>query len=188
MDRKKIIISTTIVLILLILVLGVLWWLGRDDGTSTQQPDTNEPPSSINVPGTLPDIPEGEAPDIVVGESTLVSTAYYFVERWGTFSSVSEFRNIKDLKGVMTPELYAQQEVRFESLAYDQLETTPYIGYTTRVTKVNWVEKTDQRAEAVITTHRIKETKTEQESFNQDIVVVFTNTNGTWLVSDATWN
>ncbi len=186
---RKTIITISVVGVVVIFILGLLWWLGKDDANPQVIEDTTviEEPTTVVVDGTLPTLDPGEEPAVVVTEPTLVSSLYYFVERWGTFSTVADFQNIKDIKGVVTDELYASLESQFDSVPFDQLEHTQYEGYTARVTSVQWVEQTDVRAEAVVTTLRTREIEAEKETYNQDIVIVFVNQGGSWKVSEATW-
>lgn len=120
-------------------------------------------------------------------DGELLGLVYFFVERWGTFSSVSNYQNVKELEAVMTSELYSGVAGQITEVSFAELDSVEYVGYTTRVVTIEWLEQGNTSALALVSTHREKETEDDTELFNQDIEVRFVRQGGKWLVSDAVW-
>lgn len=195
LSRKTIV--TTVIIILLIAI-GIVGYLLLRDNTpqEEQTPQITEQPAdqtgtTNELPDTIPDLVEDNTEEPVNAkpsvEKELLSLAYYFVERWGTFSSTSNYQNIDDLETFMTDDFYQAATQDRAPLNFSEQDDIEYVGYTTKVTNIVWQEQTSTNAEALVTTRRSKQTETDQEFFNQALLVRFVRTNDQWKVTEAVW-
>ena len=193
MNKKTII---TVILILLLIAAGasVLFWYWQSQQNSQITSDpmidvTTDDSSKITLP-SLNDPLTNETdsePRIVPGDSSLIANLYYFVERFGTYSNISDFQNVEDIKSVITDDFYNQVIANRKNLTFEETSTLEYEAYDAKVIKVDWLDNTEIQATAKVTTRRHKITEDSNNPFSQDIVVRLNKVNNQWLISEAVW-
>lgn len=204
---KKQKIAIAIAVILLLLLLGLMFLMGRGQGpavfinTGTGDTFVNAPTgsllntsTSINVSPTndSPDPepepePEPPKPDVRIGLLRLASS---FSERFGSYSNISQFENIEDLKAFMTPTMATWADGFVE----EQIEaglSVIYIGITTRALNAEIEELDEDRgtARVMIKTQRRERSGEDLDGtvYYQDIILDFQKLGDTWKVNVATW-
>lgn len=195
--QKGNVILLGIVIMLLAIGGGILYWYY----SMSQQPPIDAPEivnqedqNTTPTYGTLPELGKTEviteeAVDTGISptDAQLLTTVYYFVERFGTYSNVADFQNIEDIKSVMTPDLYASILQNKQELTFAEKTAKAYEAYDATVANVIWEEQTDESARARVMTRRHYITEGSDEAFEQEIIVRLTRQNNKWLVSEAAW-
>ncbi|MGB0757673.1 MAG: hypothetical protein ACPGO5_04425 [Patescibacteria group bacterium] len=190
MDRRRLIIIIVVILLLIIAgVAGYMYWQNLQSHDMSDLDDAGTTPDKIATLPSLEDDDPLPVPDsgVIPEDSTLVAAAHYFVERWGTYSNVSNFQNIQDLRSAMTDELYNQAMQGREMVQFADIDDIEYEAYDAQVASIEWLDKSDETATARVTTRRHRITEGTEEPYKQDIVVRFVNENDRWLVSEAVW-
>ncbi len=199
--RKIGIIIVSIALILLILLIYFTFFRGTE---IEEVPEPEDPPSEdiglpvsddpIITPGDRPrgleiyDISQEE--EHTPGLEDVSRLAMSFAERFGSFSSQSNFANITDAKLFMTRSLKDWADTYITRLRDENPEDF-YYGITTQALStetINYNEE-DGQAEIKVTTHR-RETGDEidgENNFRQDLLVELEKENNRWKVSAIYW-
>jgi len=195
MNKK--ILNTLIIIIILVIVGVVLYWYWQSQRPAAvnQNSNINMIDDSMTDGSTLPDLNQPAGSDNsdqnittpTITNIPLHSTLYYFVERFGTYSNVSDFQNIEDLKPVVAPDFYNTVIAQRKNLTFAEQTSIAYDAYDAKVVQVDWLEETSDAATAQVTTRRHHITEDSNEPFSQDIVVRFQKINDQWLVTEAVW-
>lgn len=186
--NKLIIISVLTVVVIALVVLIVMLFLRN------QAPVVTENPSEVNVPGVLPSSSQGKptttaSPDDAI-KASLIATASSFAERFSSFSNQGDFKNLNDLKSVMT--------LRMRNWTQDFIASQPkpnseadYYGVTGKAitTKIVSLDSSLGQAEVVVT---IQKAETKVTTINpkisyQDLRLEMINDAGQWKVDLAEW-
>ncbi len=194
--NKKTIITIIIILLLLIAGGGVIYWYWQSQQNNNSITDssvdvvTDGSSSGVGLPALdqplADDKTEVDSPAVSV-DTSLTTNVYYFVERFGTYSNVSDFQNIDDLKSVMSNDFYNQVIAKRKNLSFADTSSIEYEAYDAKVVRLEWLDNTDIRATAKVTTRRHKITKDSNEPYSQDIIVRLDKVNNQWLVTEAVW-
>ncbi len=199
--RKIGIIIVSVGLILLILLIYYTFFRSTD---IEEVPEPEDPPAEdiglpeaedpIVTPGDRPrglkvyDISQEE--EYTPGIEDVSRLAMSFTERFGSFSSQSNFANITDAKLFMTRSLKEWADTYIKRLREENPEDS-YYGITTQALStetINYSEE-DGQAEIRVITHR-RETgeKIEGENnFRQDLLVELKLENDSWKVNAIYW-
>ncbi len=114
-------------------------------------------------------------------------TARSFVERFGSFSTESNFGNVDDVFPLVTPELRLELEDLRKDAAGDF--GSDYYGVSTQVIQISLLSETDTEAILTLTTQK-------EESFGhpgnteiryQEIDVTLNKIGDNWLISSYNW-
>ncbi|KKW32353.1 MAG: hypothetical protein UY77_C0026G0006 [Candidatus Uhrbacteria bacterium GW2011_GWA2_53_10] len=117
--------------------------------------------------------------------ASVQTTVKSFVERYGSFSTESNFANLRDVLPLTTGEL----ETKTHQLLANPPVPTEYYGVTTRVVAITLGEMDEGNAEVTVSTQR-EETKGATKTTSvryQSIKLSLQKVNGEWKVSNATW-
>lgn len=193
--NKKTTITIIIILLLLAAAAGVMYWYWQSQQNNTITTNTpigvavDDSVDNINLPILEdPSLGDSDVGQNIVPEDTgLVTNVYYFVERFGTYSNITDFQNIEDIKYIMSSDFYDQIIVKRKNLSFEDTSTLEYEAYDAKVTKVEWLDNTDIRATAKVTTRRHRITENENEPYSQDIIVRLSKIGDNWLVVEAIW-
>lgn len=115
--------------------------------------------------------------------------AYIFAERYGSYSSDSDFANIEDLMIFMTKSFGKIQEndVKEQRLRQGG-EEQPFYGITTRALSHKLMSSADDAITFRVYTRRTeRKSLTDPETFDQDIIMELIIEDGTWKVNTAAW-
>jgi hypothetical protein len=183
--RNKIIIIIIVVLLLLLL----LWLLLSKD----EEPVINIDPAVLEL------IDEGVVPDsdgpvdmltqtepLDSNELSIETVAKSFAERYGSYSSQSNFQNLRDLSPLMTNSFQVETENLIATLEVEDI----YHGVTTRVLSVD-VSLSEDEVEATcqVQTQREEAWVSPQntEVTYQILSLELVKSAGEWKVDGATW-
>lgn len=177
MNRKKIeiIIAVLILIALIVLVVFLLTRKKPEDATPT--------PDDTNITDELPPIePEDVPPPQAVSAQTI---SRIFVERFGSYSSESDFQNITDVLSLATPAFQSQ----LQTLAATQKPSEEYYGVSTFVISNKITAETETTMTLMVTTQRREAIGTPGNSSTryQDIEVRLEKVGEDWLISGYTW-
>lgn len=181
-DRRKFILEALGAIIVIALLIALLLWFRNREVEET--PDTPSVEDIRSMPRT----------EEVFDEQTRQNTrpapevnARIFTERFGSFSSQSDFNNLRDIYPIITPEL----RIRLEALAAAGANEIreQYFGVSTRVISLETLEATESTARLNITTQRTEASGsvTNQQVRYQDIIIFMVNVDGNWLIADYEW-
>ena len=109
------------------------------------------------------------------------------MERFGSFSTESDYKNIEDVLSLVTTDL----QVQLKQLLKDSRaqKNNSFYGVSTKVIGFNVVESTDTEMKAEIITQRSEsiESPANTSVRYQNIALQLVKLDGEWLVSDYTW-
>ena len=109
--------------------------------------------------------------------------AKIFVERFGSYSTDSNYQNIIDVKSIVSDSLYTS----LSSMISDSSTVQDYSGVTTKVIANNNISWSSTSAKYLLSTMRVSTKNLKSENSNQDIEVVVIKSNGNWVVDSYTW-
>ncbi len=199
--RKIGIMIVSLGLILLILLIYYTFFRSTD---IEEVPEPEDPPAEdvglpvsddpIVTPGDRPrgleiyDISQEE--EHTPGLEDVSRLAMSFAERFGSFSSQSNFANITDAKLFMTRDLKDWADTYIKRLREENPEDS-YYGITTQALSTETINYSDEdgQAEIRVTTHR-RESGDEidgENNFRQDLLVELEKENDRWKVSAIYW-
>ncbi len=114
-----------------------------------------------------------------------------FAERFGSYSSHSNFQNMEDLKLFMTDKMKTWSEDFVKTQALKQAGNTEYYGITTKAVTKKMVDFDESKgtAKVLIQTQRRETVGSAGNpvSFGQSIEVSLLKQGGTWKVDQAYW-
>jgi len=188
MERKRVI-EVTIAGLILLAFMFVVWLITRDAAVEQVVEEekvqtlpvtntTQKPTTTIN-PADVPQVQE-------VSAGTITRT---FVERIGSYSSESDYQNVKDVLGIVTAELAAQLEKDAEEARAKSPDNGGYYGISTSYVGAKNTQESDTAIALLVQTQR-------EESFGspgnstvryQAIEVTLVKEGQDWKVSEYTW-
>ncbi len=126
------------------------------------------------------------------GKDDLMRLAFSFSERFGSFSSQSNFGNIIDLKIFMSLRMQKWSDDFIEKQRKNSSASGIYYSITTKAISKELIEMNDdiKKASVLIKTRRIESIGLDNNSsdtFSQDIVINFVKEKGVWKVDSAIW-
>lgn len=178
MNKKKIeiIIAVLILVALIVLVIFLLTRSKKPEGSTP----TPENPSPVD------ELPPIEAEDVPPPQAVSAqTTSRIFVERFGSYSSESDFQNITDVLSLATPTFQAQ----LQNLANTQQLGDEYYGVSTFVISSKVTAETETTMTLLVTTQRREAIGAPGNTSTryQDIEVNLEKVGEDWLISGYTW-
>lgn len=178
-----------VVVLLLAFLFLLIWFLLRQRPgmiTVTLPLGDNEQGAMVE-PGAVE--PEIEEPIVVKTpvETTLQNLAVIFTERYGSYSSESEFANLYDVMELMSASLQEETKDFISSASV----FPAYYGVTTRVLSVKAISIDEEGGTAVleVSTQR-EESKNSPQSSEikyQRLTLKYIQEDGVWKVNSAVW-
>lgn len=143
---------------------------------------------TVPVADTTPDVPQVDSEDIPTNNVVSAQTvARNFVERFGSFSSDSDYLNVDDVLSLATRQLQA----RLQRLANDAREgaSESYYGISTKAIIFTVEEESDAAMALRITTQREESIDSPANTSvrTQDIRLALVKDGDDWLIDDFTW-
>jgi hypothetical protein len=124
-------------------------------------------------------------------EDDFKQLAKSFVERFGSYSSQSDFKNIEDLKMLMSAEMKSWANDHVFELRENKDYFEDFYGITTKVLlepQISLLNLEEGVVELLVSTQREELSDTEVvDSYSQDIKVKIIKERGEWLVDSALW-
>ncbi len=156
-----------------------IWFLLRDD-----VPDDHDgaedglPSDSIDEPIVIPDGPVEVSP---------LPIARTFVERFGSYSTESDYQNVEDV--IVLATLDFQDDLERMAIAARQSDNGLYYGVSTSILTVSIESETEASASIRFTTRREEATGSpgNMSSRNQDIIISLEKVGDGWLVAGFEW-
>lgn len=113
-------------------------------------------------------------------------------ERFGSFSTQSNYGNFTDLKIMMTNDMRTWVDSYVEELRNNSEEDNSYYGITTKAINYQIVsfDADSGQAEIIVNTQRRESTENINggEPYNQDLRLELVKVNGEWLFDAAYWS
>ncbi len=181
MNRRAIEIIVASV-VLLGLVLLVLFLLTRGD-----KPPAPAPTPEPQVTSGMPEVnPEDVPPPAVVSAQTV---ARVFVERFGSYSSESDFANVEDVIALATPSFAIELENVLAAERRASVTGGAYYGISTFVISSKVQSESETATTLFITTQRRESVGSPGNTTTryQDIEVSLEKVDENWLIADYTW-
>lgn len=186
----------------LIVLAGILWLLGRGSGT-TETASPAAPGAAPTVPSaglpTQPSVsgaaavnaPAAPAEEPKADPRTALSRlAAMIAERFGSYSNISAYENVLDIKPLMTASMADWADSKAVQLQA-QPPSAEYSGTTTRAVSVE-ITKFDEaagRAEATVHTQRREsDSRGDQKVYYQDFSTKFILDGDIWKLDFAAWS
>ena len=176
--RKKIIEIILAVVVIVALIILIIFLLKKPSDEDRIKQSIREMPTAEEI---------FTADEILNPEILPDTTARIFVERFGSFSTESNFNNIDDVIDLVTPELATD----LQSLKANSPDDfgDEYYGVSTRILTIELISQTASQVEMTVSTQR-------EEAFNnpgntsirnQDIDLTLVKSGQNWLVSSYEW-
>lgn len=154
-NKQRILALAFLVFLLLLLVFLLWWWFGRTVTPEGQTPDTPQVGEKIVLPSqrptnTVPTVTR-DVPSLSDGELQVMSLARNFTERYGSWSTESEFQNLADLYPNITTRLRREfdQTIRSSVVAND------YRGLDTKAINISINTLTDIFADVTVSAQQV---------------------------------
>lgn len=180
LSRRKIEVIVAIV-ILIILVLLLIFFLRKPKEEVIQTPEPEQ------VTQELPAVrPEDIPTPGVVSASTV---ARIFIERFGSYSSESDFANVEDVMALATPTYQEELEATVDGYRRQADENAGYTGVSTVVISVKTTSESEAATTFLITTQREEAVGTPGNTTlrYQDAEVSLVKSGDDWLINDLVW-
>lgn len=181
LTRRKI---ESIVAVVILVVLLVLLWLLVFRKSKTQVDVNPEPTPVVQI---VPEVNPADVPAPAVVSASTVTRI--FIERFGSYSSESDFANVDDIMSLATPAYQAELEALLVTYRRQYDPEAGYNGISTRVITLKPTLESEAEATFLVTTQR-EEAVGNPGNTNlryQDADVSLVKAGEDWLVNDLTW-
>lgn len=188
-NNKKlaIIIGGGIVIILVIYVIWLQFANNTVDNTIVNTNTSVSVNSNLNVSTIDLTNTDVQPEEIVLEENlTMVRLANIFTERYGSYTSESEFKNTLELKVYMTDSLEKWVD-NYLATQPNQSATEVYYSIVTKVISNKIISQDSDSGKVELITQRVETTGTEEDTYYQNIDIELVNNNDIWLVNKITW-
>ena len=193
--RIFIILSVIIAIVLAISIFLYISAKNKKAATTTTTPTSttnNQTPGGSNIPSNLLNsngqvdttkvaVQQPTTQDI--DQNASKQLAKIFIERFGSYSSDSNYQNIKDVQTLVTSNLWSSLKL----MIGDNDSTQSYTGVTTKVVATTENSWSSSAAKYTLSTMRTTSKNGSSSTTNQDVEVSLTKVNGSWLVDGYTW-
>lgn len=200
--RRRVIILVILSFVLASLLFGVFFFLrsfNEDKVTETpsSQSQGQDKTPAANLPADQPVFEDGVPAPVTSSEqntqapadarTTVSRLAASFTERFGSFSTESNFENMLDLKPVMSRSLAAWVDGYVAEKRREARGGEPY-GVTTRALSVKFTvfSESSGKADVVVVTQR-HSTGQGERVYYQNLLLTFMIENGLWKADDIRW-
>jgi hypothetical protein len=158
--------------------------------SATESPAPPEPASpeqpALEVDGLPPETPPAADIAKMAGQAPLERQAMAFAERYGSYSTQSDYENLEALLELMTPQFASRTRESIalqRSLADGQPE---YSGVTTRALKAELLDYSEETETAALSV-RTQRRESDGDLYYQGLAIEFAYRGGEWQVTYAEW-
>lgn len=172
-----------IIAILVLVLVALLWFLLRKAPEEGEVPVPNDPQTVREMPQARDVFTQEQLEQAEQGPEVAART---FAERFGSYSNQSNYGNVTDVLGIVTPELRAELEAL--RLAAEQEDELAYFGVNTRVVSSEIVT-TEAGAQVVMQTQR-EEAEGSPGNVRiryQELTVSLEKAGRDWLIASYEW-
>ncbi len=185
LNQRTIAIGLTIILFV---ILGVVFWL-LYSRPSDDVAVVNEAATPTNVAVVNSTIVESNTEPVETTTAPVEMTrlANFFAERYGSYTTDSNFANITNLKPYMTTAMQKNADAYVASQRASL--TGAYMEVVTKVVSTTVLDSADTTATVRLTTQRVKSGDTFEENnvYYEDLVLSLVKNGDTWLINQAQW-
>lgn len=183
--RSNILVIITLIVIGIAIVVG---YFLRKTPSQTPSADTTPPLASEGAQTQTPGA--GNPPvanSAVTPFAAIEATARSFAERWGSFSTESDFQNVRDVYPVMTDSMRSWAE-RYVAQEREKQRGGEFFGVTTRAMNAEILSEADGVIRVAVTTQR-EETKgaSAPRRYYQTMEVALVKNGAGYMVDGAWW-
>ncbi len=186
MTRKKIIIISIIVLVLAGLAIALLL---TDKSFFSPQPVT--PDNNQNANTGVPQVNKGALPIMPLvtlkpAEQSAVTVARNFAERYGSFSSDSQFLNLEEVKLIST----AKMQIALEQGKAKMITGQGFYGVSSKAlkTEIKNLDDAGGKAKIIVSLQRSERKDGANDYvYYQDLDLSLIKSGESWLVDSANW-
>lgn len=170
------------VLILIVLILLLWWFVFRQP-----KPEVVVNPQPDNIADLVPSVNPADVP--APGVVSAQTITRIFIERFGSYSSESDFANVDDIMSLATPSYQAELNSLLETYRRQYDAEAGYSGISTRVITIKTVSESDTASTFLVTTQREEAVGTPGNTTlrYQDAEVSLVKVGEDWLVNDLNW-
>jgi hypothetical protein len=168
--------------VILILLLILLLFIFRKPKVLVE--DVQEPEQVVQV---MPEVNPADIPAPgVVSASTV---ARIFVERYGSYSSETDFANVDDVMALATPTYQTELEASVDGYRRQFDEDDGYTGISTIVIGMKTTSESEVATSFLVTTQREESVGSPGNTTlrYQDAEVGLVKSGDDWLINDLTW-
>ncbi|MFA6098876.1 MAG: hypothetical protein WCV50_03825 [Patescibacteria group bacterium] len=187
--NKRLILIFIIIFVIVIVLAALVWWqFGKKEpviNNSAANGNKNTEVVVVNTETNTTPVSNVNTGDN--DELALTRLANFFVERFGSYSSESDFRNVTDLKIYMTSsmQIWADDFVKVQRA---QLDTTVYSSVITKVISTKVSNLNAGQGTVYVTTQRQETLKDKAgDAYYQEIELIFKKQADQWQVNSASW-
>lgn len=188
-ENNKRLILIIVGALVIILAIFIVWWqFFRDVEEPVVITNINTPAIvNTNIETIEVNNNTNQPEEVVLDEKLSMNRlASIFTERFGSYTSESEFKNTLDLKVYMTDSLQKWAD----SYLAAQPEQSPggeYVAVVTKVISNKTTTSDDSSGTVELITQRTETTGQEENIYYQDITLELVYNNEVWLVNKVTW-
>jgi hypothetical protein len=190
LNRKRVIALSALVLLVIIIVILVWWWFVRPFQTQpAANTNTGVPTNQNTVTVTLPAITNGNAPSAPAkpqdaGELQIMNLARNFAERYDSWSTDSNYQNLRDLYPRITGSLRAI----FEQTIATAPATIQFRAARAKAISIVITSRTnDTAAVTVIVQETLSDTDLHETSSFRTMDLTMVKQADYWFVDSVVW-
>lgn len=180
------------VLLLLAVGLGILWYTRRaqpattDQATTTSETNLGSPAGSGvgGVPGAITGLTVKQPTTEAMEKNAAKQLAKIFIERYGSYSTDSDYQNIREIQPIVTDKLWSVLSKRLSAPV-----TGAFVGVTTHAiaaSLTSWKKDASAVVDMQITQTEIRDGAERQ--YQRTATVNLVKSGGLWLVDTFTLN
>lgn len=169
----------------------MFFYAPSEPNTTTEKQVINSQPEAVQTVIQEPVAQTKVISNQIIGEAELKKISASFVERYGSYSNQSGYKNIKELNVFMSKSMQAWASNYIEQTLSSNSDTSVYYGITTKAVVVETVEFSDELSSAsfIVYAQRVETfgSNSSQRSFQQKATVDMIKEDGAWKVNRVVW-
>jgi len=184
-----------IIIIFLVVMIGLVYFMffytPSEPNATMEKQVVNSQPDAVQTVIQEPVAQTKVISNQIIGEAELKKISASFVERYGSYSNQSGYKNIKELNVFMSKSMQSWASNYIEQTLSSNSDTSVYYGITTKAVVVETVEFSDELSSAsfIVYAQRVENfgSNGSQRSFQQKATVDMIKEDGTWKVNRVVW-
>jgi len=186
-SRSRLTIFVVLILLLLLIFFLIWWWL-RPQPTTQGGVELPPPVSdTIVLPPQQPPVEpplETQPTPVTPGEAAVESLARNFTERYGSWSTDSDYQNLRDL----FPSITSRLQQTFQATISNAPVPEEFSGVQSRALQINIESLTDSRASVTVTAQRtVTKADLTSDVLYENLKISMIKQGSFWYVDEAEW-
>jgi len=169
----------------------MFFYTPSEPNTTTEKQVVNNQPDTVQTVIQEPVAQTKVISNQIIGEAELKKISASFVERYGSYSNQSGYKNIKELNVFMSKSMQSWASNYIEQTLSSNSDTSVYYGITTKAVVVETVEFSDELSSAsfIVYAQRVETfgSNGSQRSFQQKATVDMIKEDDAWKVNRVVW-